>query len=121
MNILKKACDTLREVILIYLGVIIIAATIFWIVEEQTFVDSLYWAGTTATSTGYGDISPKTIIGKVVAVLLMHAAILFVLPLVIAHMINTLIENQNEFSDEEQENLKRDIADIKRLLEENNA
>lgn len=37
--------------------------------EDVTIFDGIYWANTTLTSVGYGDISPETTGGKIVAML----------------------------------------------------
>jgi voltage-gated potassium channel len=41
----------------------------------RTFGDALWWAVVTATTVGYGDISPTTLEGRVIAVLLMLTGI----------------------------------------------
>ena len=54
---LRAATDTLKEVAGLYLLLLLVAALFFSAFEERSFLESLYWAATTATSTGYGDIS----------------------------------------------------------------
>ncbi len=39
--------------------------------ENMSFPDALWWSIVTCTTVGYGDISPATSIGRVVAVILM--------------------------------------------------
>jgi voltage-gated potassium channel len=51
--------------------------------EGRGYLESLYWAGTTATSTGYGDISPKTVAGQMLAFVLMHVSIFCIAPLIV--------------------------------------
>ena len=41
----------------------------------ETFGDALWWAIVTATTVGYGDVSPVTVEGRVIAVILMIAGI----------------------------------------------
>lgn len=37
----------------------------------HTFIDALWWGFSTATTTGYGDITPATTLGKFLGILLM--------------------------------------------------
>lgn len=37
----------------------------------HTFIDALWWGFSTATTTGYGDITPSTNLGKFLGILLM--------------------------------------------------
>ena len=48
---LKTATDTLRELAAAYIALVLVSALLFMAIESQPFLDSLYWAGTTATST----------------------------------------------------------------------
>lgn len=112
MNKLRAATDTLKELAAIYLALLLIATVAFMAFERQPFLDSLYWAATTATSTGYGDISPKSLGGKVVAVLLMHASIFMIAPLIVVRLIERMSHDQHQFTHEEQE---RVIAALERV------
>lgn len=47
-------------------------------IEQKTFADSLWWSFVTATTVGYGDISPTTPIARVIAVILMITGISFI-------------------------------------------
>lgn len=118
---LKAATDTLKELAVIYAGILLIAALLFAWLEQQTFLDSLYWAGTTATSTGYGDISPKTLGGRMLALALMHMSIFVIAPLIVVRLIDSLNENRDAFTHEEQvqilEAINRMEERMKRLEE----
>jgi voltage-gated potassium channel len=43
--------------------------------EQMTFTDSLWWSFVTATTVGYGDLSPSTNAGRIIASLLMLVGI----------------------------------------------
>jgi voltage-gated potassium channel len=57
------------------LVLIILSAAIYSLTEHATFANSIWWAIVTATTVGYGDISPHTLLGRVVAVMLMFNGI----------------------------------------------
>ncbi|WP_406694187.1 potassium channel family protein [Sphingomonas cannabina] len=71
-------------------------------IEGHNFADSLYWAGTAATSTGYGDISPKSTAGEMLALALMHLSIFGVVPLIVVRLIERLNQDRDAFTHEEQ-------------------
>jgi len=116
MRNLKAATDTLRELAAAYLVLILAAATLFMYLESAPFLDSVYWAGTTATSTGYGDISPKTGGGRILALELMHISIFGVAPMIVVRLIDRLNENRDAFTHEEQEAIVARLDRIEALL-----
>lgn len=118
MNKLQAATDTFKELALYYILLLLITAGMFTIIEGTSFLDSMYWAVTTSTSTGYGDVTPKTDAGKVLAMFLMPVSIFFLAPLAVVRLMQRVIKDENEFSHHEQEQMKADIAEIKRILME---
>lgn len=76
-KVLRKERHILFTVFWIALFYILITALIMFNVEEsamfEDFFDALYWATTTLTTVGYGDICPSTDIGRVIS---MFSAIL---------------------------------------------
>ncbi len=116
MKKLQAATDTLKELAAVYAGLLLISAAIFMLVEKQPFSASLYWAGTTATSTGYGDISPKTVAGQALAFVLMHLSIFGIAPLIVVRLIDRLNENRDAFTHEEQIQILDGIARIEERL-----
>lgn len=73
IRVLYKERHILFTVFLIALGYICVTALIMFNIEESTmfndFFDALYWATTTLTTVGYGDIYPTTDIGRVISML----------------------------------------------------
>lgn len=77
IRVLRKEKRILFTVFIIALGYILVTALIMFNVEEsamyEDFFDALYWATTTLTTVGYGDIYPSTDLGRVIS---MFSAIL---------------------------------------------
>lgn len=58
--------------------ILLISSVAYSITEKVSFVEAIWWSIATTTTVGYGDISPHTIIGKVIATILMLVGIGFV-------------------------------------------
>ena len=54
---------------------VLLAATAMTYIEHMNFLDALWWAFVTATTVGYGDISPASGTGRIVAAMLMLVGI----------------------------------------------
>lgn len=46
-------------------------------IKIQTYLDALWWGMATATTTGYGDITPVTMEGKILGIILMLTGMAF--------------------------------------------
>lgn len=112
--------NSVRELLAIYIGVLIAAAVAYSLFEHKPFIESLWWACVTATTVGYGDMYPATIGGKLVAALLMHVALLFILPLLIGNICARCVEDQHAFTHDEQEEIKATLRKIEARLDELN-
>jgi hypothetical protein len=54
---------------------LISGTTLFYHIEKWSLVDSFYFAGHTMMTVGYGDIAPKTEVGKIASVLFAFASV----------------------------------------------
>lgn len=77
---LRKFINTNGLIYYIYISIVvlIIGASMYSISEKVDFVTALWWSITTATTVGYGDISPTTTIGKLAAIMVMIIGIGFI-------------------------------------------
>lgn len=111
--------NNIKYVFLAYLCSLTIASLLFSLLEGVSYLDSLYWACVTSLTIGYGDYSPHTVAGKILAIVCGHFWIFFIIPSVISHILASLIKNRNEFTHEEQEDIKESLSQIKCYLLKN--
>jgi polar amino acid transport system substrate-binding protein len=85
------ALSELSPLILIILTMLVVIGLAMWIIERRahsagqapessvvTLRDGLYWAAVTMTTVGYGDKTPKTTSGRLVAILWMLGSVVLV-------------------------------------------
>ena len=114
---MTKYVDSIKELLLLYVVLLTAGAAAYAAFEHKPFVDSLWWACVTATTVGYGDMYPVSPGGRLVAVLLMHVTLLFILPLLIGNICSRCIQDQHQFSNDEQEDLKAALRRVEEKLD----
>ncbi len=73
---LKKAktffnTNGFKYVVFISVLLILVGGVLIHFAEGMSFYDGIWWAFVTATTVGYGDISPHTLYGRIIAMFLM--------------------------------------------------
>lgn len=116
LTFLRRLTNSIAELLLIYVGVVLLAGWLFAQMEHKPLNDSVWWAFATATTVGYGDFSPATTGGRIVAVVLTHVVLLLVIPLIVVRLTSRMIENEHEFTHDEQEHIKAALARIEAQL-----
>ena len=100
LELLKRVAQTLRndrlDRVLLALVVIILAGMLgMAYFDSLPLADSLWWTIVTITTVGYGDISPASVGGRVVGVLLMLFGIGF-LGLLTATLASIFVEERRQ-------------------------
>lgn len=98
---------------------ILIAAEIYSVAENASYMNSVWWAIATTTTVGYGDISPHTEIGRTVAVVLMILGIGLigsVTSTVTAFFVDEKNDRENDELKNELKQIRNDLQEIKDQL-----
>lgn len=96
----------------ISVAIIVVSAFLFSLTEKQNLANSLWWAVTTATTVGYGDETPHTAFGKIIASVLMFGGIGFIG--LLTSTITGFITNRTEKAVTPQDTQEQ--ADVRELL-----
>lgn len=130
-NNILRFLKTNGLIYLIYIDsiLLIIAAVIYSSTEHVNFWNTLWWSIVTTTTVGYGDMSPNTAVGRVMAVILMFVGIGLIGMLTsaitsffssdedndIQHIIETLdkLAQKNQLDG----NLTDDLTELRNLLD----
>jgi voltage-gated potassium channel len=103
--------------IALYLTTVMLSATGVWALEGWGFGDSVWWAFVTTTTTGYGDLFPVTVAGRVIGVLTMFAGIIGI-GVIVGRIAAVVIRTHDDFTHEEQVDLLEESDEQLRLLRE---
>ncbi len=78
LTVIVKELKNIAAAIMVMMFLIVIAASLMYTLESEAqpevfgnILHSLWWAVVTMTTVGYGDVTPVTILGKVVATIIM--------------------------------------------------
>lgn len=95
---------------------ILCSSVVMMYVENMTFPDALWWSFVTCTTVGYGDIAPSSMIGRIIAVLLMLFGIgmLGMLTGAITTYFTTQHEKEEQTSMDELQNIIENASDEER-------
>ncbi|MEE6636939.1 potassium channel family protein [Limosilactobacillus pontis] len=102
------------------LVLILVTSSLYCISEKVSFPTALWWSITTATTVGYGDISPATGIGKLAAVIDMLLGIGLV-GMLTSSITNLFVHSDNDGMDElkkQNKRLENKLDEIESLLKE---
>ena len=112
----------LRTVLSLILFFIVLFGFIFFTTEPdvKSFSDGLWWALVTITTVGYGDITPMTTIGRLVASALMFLGLGLIASLtavISVKFIQSFVDHHtNDDVLEKLEEMQKDIDEIKRKI-----
>lgn len=101
-----------RELLFTILGLTGLSTVIFHFTEGWSWLDSLYFSISTITTTGYGDLYPKSEIGKIYNIFFLVISLVLILM-----FINTMNQHYNarkEKKDELDVRHKKIIDNIKK-------
>jgi voltage-gated potassium channel len=93
-------------------AIIVLSAFLFSLTEKQSLANSLWWAITTATTVGYGDETPHTAVGKIIASFLMVGGVGFIG--LLTSTITDFVASRTEQATTTQE--AQQLADMAQLL-----
>lgn len=113
MKSFRKATDTFGELMMYFVVLILISASLFAFFEGKNFFDSIWWAVVTAMSVGYGDMYPITWGGRITAMLLMCTSLLVIIPLIITRLVEKMLDEKDKFTHAEQEEILESLRAIK--------
>ena len=96
-------------------ALILLCSVILSIVEHRSFIDAVWWSVATVTTVGYGDIVPVTMVGKILAILLMFSGI-GTLGLLTNALSDLFVASENQM-EEQLDRMEKEIAEQRLLLE----
>ena len=96
--------------------IILISSAVIARVEHHNFIDAIWWSVATVTTVGYGDIVPRTLVGKAVAVVLMFSGIA-TLGLLTSSLNNIFVRSGRQ-TERKLAEIEKELAEQRVILEE---
>ena len=103
VNPIKSMANTPSVLVLAVLTTLLLASLGFAAIEGTSILDGFYWASTTLTSVGYGDLSPATSAGKVCTIVFQLWSMFVLLPCAVANIIDSVRIDEHKMTHAEQE------------------
>jgi voltage-gated potassium channel len=108
----------IRTILAIAVTLVLIAAVLARAIEPETFTSiglALWWAVTTVTTVGYGDVVPQSTEGRLVGAALMLTG-LSLIPLLVSVVVSILtVKRANEQHERDARNLKEQSQRLARI------
>ena len=107
-------------IVLVAIVLVLVAGLLERIVEPETFTSiglAYWWAVTTVTTVGYGDVVPESPGGRVVAAMLMLTG-LALIPTLTSVIVSTLLYKTRKSEQERIEQLEEEQATVLARIEE---
>lgn len=98
----------------------VFATTAYVAFEHHGVGDAMWWAFMTFTTVGYGDQYPRTVQGRIAGAMLVSTAVFLVVPAITARVVSRLAHDVNEWTHEEQEEVKGNLRRVLEILETRN-
>lgn len=111
-KLLLYVANRIQVILILYVLSILGAAFLFSHLESKTFVDGLWWACVTSLTIGYGDLSPMTLEGRLMAIIFAHFWIFCIIPMIIASIITNILVDKSAFTHDEQEWQEKSLQKI---------
>jgi voltage-gated potassium channel len=110
--------NSLKTMIILTLAAMLLGSIGIMYTEKMSFGDSVWWAFVTATTVGYGDLSPKSSLGRLIAAGLMIFGIGLISSITSTITSYFLNRNTMDYKEETLELIKRKIDDVSNLSDE---
>jgi len=102
-NPIKRMANHPGLLALVVALTLVLAGLGFAAIEGGSILDGLYWASTTITSVGYGDLSPATSLGKILTIVFQLWSLFVLLPCAVANIIDSVRVDEHKMTHSEQE------------------